>query len=135
METNHFKQVTLLDIPVVFVLYFEKLLRSELWPLLPRWVMLPMDFLFFSFLLDFDFEKKGQNTNSKRLIISSLKYLHLCDLYIFTYVCSYMSITYWRNYWSILSFQIDSLLLLISRQKLGRHMNKLENHPLQFQLH
>lgn len=130
METNHFKQVTLLDIPVVFALYFQKLLRSELWPLLPRWVMLPMDFLFFSFLLDFDFEKKGQNSNSKRLIISSLKYLHLCGLYIFTSVCSYMSITYWRNYWSILSFQIDSLLLLISRQKLGRHMNKLENHPL-----
>lgn len=130
METNHFKQVTLLDIPVVFALYFEKLLRLELWPLLPRWVMLPMDFLFFSFLLDFDFEKKGQNSNSKRLIISSLKYLHLCGLYIFTSVCSFMSITYWRNYWSILSFQIDSLLLLISRQKLGRHMNKLENHPL-----
>lgn len=135
METNHFKQVTLIDIPVVFALYFEKLLRSELWPLLPRWVMLPMDFLFFSFLLDFDFEKKGQNTNSKRLIIRSLKYLHLCDLHMFTSVCSYMSITYWRNYWSILLFQIDSLLLIISRQKLGRRINKLENHPLQFQLH
>lgn len=133
METNHFKQVTLLDIPVVFAT--KSCFVQNYGHCCPGEWCCSWTSYFFSFLLDFDFEKKGLNTNSKRLIIRSLKYLHLCDLYIFTSVCSYMSITYWRNYWSILLFQIDSLLLIISRPKLGRRMNKLENLPQQFQLH